>query len=204
MVRPLDQEDALLVFDVQNDFCTGGSLAVPMGEAVVPDLNRWIAAAVAGGATVWASRDWHPADHVSFSEFPKYVDKSWPPHAVMDTPGAQLHDDLHLPENPRVINKGGDPQKEAYSAFQGTDLEAQLRKLGVQRLFICGLATDYCVKYTTSDALSHKFKVVIVEDAIRGVDNPPGSAAAAVTEMYSKGALIVNSEDLLMEAAAVK
>jgi nicotinamidase/pyrazinamidase len=194
------RHDALIVVDVQYDFLPGGSLPVSDGLEVIPIINRLIP----HFQHVFFTRDWHPADHLSFCEFPKYVDKSWPPHAVMDTPGAQLHDDLHLPENPRVINKGGDPQKEAYSAFQGTDLEAQLRKLGVQRLFISGLATDYCVKYTTSDALSHKFKVIIIEDAIRGVDNPPGSAAAAVTEMYSKGALIVNSEDLLMEASAVK
>ena len=194
------RHDALLVVDVQYDFLPGGTLPVTDGLEVIPIINRLIPRF----QHVFFTRDWHPVDHISFSEFPKYVDKSWPPHAVMDTPGAQLHDDLHLPEKPQVFNKGSDPQREAYSAFQGTNLEAQLRKLEVQRLFISGLATDYCVKYTTSDALSHKFKVVLIEDAIRGVDNPPGSAAAAVTEMYSKGALIVNSEDLLMEASAVK
>jgi len=194
------QHDALIVVDVQYDFLPGGSLPVADGLEVIPVINRLIP----HFQHIFFTRDWHPADHLSFSEFPKYMDKSWPPHAVMDTPGAQLHDDLHLPEYPRVINKGGDPQKETYSAFQGTNLEQQLRKLEVQRLFICGLATDYCVKHTTLDALISKFKVILVEDAIRGVDNPPGLAAAAVTEMYSKGALIANSEDLLMGELALK
>lgn len=192
--------DALIVVDVQYDFLPGGSLPVSDGLEVIPIINRLIPQF----QHVFFTRDWHPADHLSFSEFPKYMDKSWPPHAVMDTPGAQLHNDLRLPEYPRVINKGGDPQKEAYSAFQGTNLEQQLRKLDIQRLFICGLATDYCVKHTALDALTNKFKVILVEDAVRGVDNPPGSAATAVTEMYSKGALIANSEDLLMGELAVK
>ncbi|HEX7344665.1 MAG TPA: nicotinamidase, partial [bacterium] len=166
------RHDALIVVDVQYDFLPGGNLPVSDGLEVIPIINRLIPQF----QHVFFTRDWHPADHLSFSEFPKYTDKSWPPHAVMDTPGAQLHDDLRLPETPRVINKGSDPQKEAYSAFQGTNLEQQLRKLDTQRLFICGLATDYCVKHTALDALNNKFKVILVEDAVRGVDNPPGSA----------------------------
>lgn len=194
------QRDALIVVDVQNDFLPGGRLPVGDGLEVIPVINRLIPQF----KHVFFTRDWHPPDHISFSEFPQYVDKSWPPHAVMDTPGAQIHPDLHLPENPRIVDKGADAQKEAYSAFQGTDFEERLRSLEIQRLFVCGLATDYCVRHTTLDALSRRFKTVLIEDAIRGVDNPPGSAAEAIREMYATGAQIVNSEDLLQIELALK
>jgi len=187
------QRDALIVVDVQYDFLPGGPLPVREGLEVIPVINRLIPQF----KHVFFTRDWHPPDHISFAEFPQYVDKSWPPHAVMDTPGAQLHEDLRLPEEPRIVNKGTDPQKEAYSGFQDTDLEQQLRVLNIERVFICGLATDYCVKHTLLDARARGFKAVLIEDAVRGVDNPPGSAAAAIQEMYLHGAQISNSEDLL-------
>ena len=186
MVRPLDQEDALLAVDVQNDFCAGGSLVVPMGEAVVPELNRWIAAAVAGGATVWASRDWHPADHVSFHE----RGGPWPPHCVRNSPGAALRSDLHLPASVLIVDKGVQRDRDSYSAFDGTGLADRLRGTGVRRVWVGGLALDYCVLATALDSVKEGFETHLLLRAARPVDVTPGDGDRAVDRMVAAGVII--------------
>jgi nicotinamidase/pyrazinamidase len=184
--------DALIVVDVQNDFCPGGALAIAGGDEVVPVINR-----IQGKFRhVVFTRDWHPADHCSFSDDPAFVDKSWPAHCVRDTPGAAFHPDLRLPPDPWVVSKGDHAGIEAYSGFQDTDLADRLREVGVRRVFVCGLATDYCVKATVLDALTNGFDTVVISDACRGVDLPPGSADAALETMRQAGAAVIRSEDL--------
>ena len=183
---------ALMIVDVQNDFCPGGALPVPAGDRVVPVIN----ALTDRFDLVIATRDWHPEDHCSFAEPPEFTDGSWPPHCVADSPGAEFHGDLHVPTDAVIINKGADPDKEAYSGFGGTDLVHQLRGMNVERLFVCGLATDYCVKCTAVDAVDNGFTVFLIENACRGVNFPPGSAAQAVEDMKHHGVKICWSGDL--------
>jgi nicotinamidase/pyrazinamidase len=182
--------DALIVTDVQRDFCPGGALGIRGGDEVVPVINRLIPKF----ENVVYTRDWHPAGHVSFSDRPEFVDKSWPVHCVADTPGAAFHEDLLLPETPWIVEKGTHPEREAYSAFEGTDLAKQLERRNIERLFITGLATDYCVKNTALDAVRHGFEAVVVRDAVRGVDVPPGSEAQAIEEMKKAGVRVVESQ----------
>ncbi len=188
----VSQTDALIVVDVQNDFCVGGALAVRDGDAVVPVINR----ISARFSRIFYTRDWHPANHCSFSDAPEFVDKSWPPHCVQDTPGAEFHPELYMPDDAVVISKAADPDRDAYSGFDGTDLAGQLRDAGIRRVFVCGLATDYCVRATVLDALSEGFEAVLVEDACRGVDIPAGNAAAAIEEMRKAGATVVHSGEI--------
>lgn len=180
--------DALLIVDVQRDFLPGGALAVPGGDAVVPVLNRYIAQAQRSGSPVIASRDWHPEDHCSFHA----QGGPWPPHCVEATPGAELAPDLRLPPGALIFNKGTCPEAEAYSAFSGTALAANLRRLGVRRLVVGGLATDYCVLSTVRDALHGGFEVFVLEDAVRAVDASPGDGDKALREMREAGAVLVN------------
>jgi nicotinamidase/pyrazinamidase len=189
--------DALLVVDVQNCFLPGGSLAVKDGDRVIPVLNRLIPRF----ATVIYSRDWHPPGHCSFAAEPRFVDQSWPEHCLQNTPGAEFHHDLLLDPGAIVIGKGADPKKEAYSAFDGAaadgrTLAAILASRGVSRLFIGGLATDYCVRFSVLDALGLGLAAVVVADAVRGVDVPAGQAEAALAEMRAAGALIVPSAEI--------
>ncbi|HOD50807.1 MAG TPA: nicotinamidase [Candidatus Hydrogenedentes bacterium] len=184
--------DALIVVDIQKDFCRGGALAVEDGDAVVPVLNRLIPKF---GCVVF-TRDWHPVNHCSFDDEPRFEDKSWPPHCVADTPGAEFHKDLKLPSHAIVINTATEPDEEAYSGFHGTELKERLNERGVARVFVGGLATDYCVKYTVLDAIREGFEVVLVEDACRGIDIPRGTAAEALAEMRQTGAVLVRAEDV--------
>ncbi len=188
----IQPSDALIVVDVQNDFCPGGALGVDEGHRVVPIVNQ----IMPKFEHVIFTRDWHPENHCSFADPPEFVDGSWPVHCVADSPGAEFHGDLHVPADAVVINKGTDPDKEAYSAFSGTDLEKRLRKLGIERIFVCGLATDYCVKFSTLDAIEAGFAVVVIENACRGVNFPPGSAAAAIEAIKEAGAHVCWSGDL--------
>ena len=136
----LTESDALIVVDVQNDFCPGGALPVRGGEGVVRVINPL----QMKFQKIYFTRDWHPQDHCSFSDEPANSDGSWPVHCVQDSPGAEFHGSLHVPSDAVVISKGADPNEEAYSGFQGTSLGQQLQKAGVTRVFIAGLATDYC------------------------------------------------------------
>jgi nicotinamidase/pyrazinamidase len=185
MIPRLDKTDALLVVDVQNDFCPGGALAVARGDEVVAVLNRWIAAAREAGAPIVASRDWHPAGHVSF----KARGGPWPDHCVQGSKGAELRADLALPPDAIVLSKGVEIDRDAYSAFDGTGLADRLRKLGVRRVFVGGLAQDVCVRATVLDAIRAGFAVHLIEAATRPVDRRAG--ARALEEMRRAGAAVV-------------
>lgn len=176
--------DALLLVDVQRDFCPGGALAVPEGDAVVPVLNEWIAAAEAAGVPVFATRDWHPPDHVSFEA----QGGPWPPHCVRDTEGADFHPDLRLPDDALIVSKATTPEAEAYSGFEGTGLADLLRAAAVQRLFVGGLATDYCVKATALDALRAGFEVHLIAGGHRGI--APDTSEAALDALAGAGAVV--------------
>jgi len=188
----LQDGDALIAVDLQNDFLPGGSLAVPQGDAVVPALNRYVAAFAARALPVFATRDWHPPDHCSF----KAQGGIWPPHCVAATRGAEFASGLALPPGAVVISKAATPEADAYSGFGGTDLAARLRAGGVTRLFIGGLATDYCVLNTVRDALAAGFEVLLLADAIRAVDVNPEDGTRALGEMQQLGARAIRCEDL--------
>jgi nicotinamidase/pyrazinamidase len=176
--------DALIVVDVQNDFLPGGSLAVPHGGEVVPILNRYIAEFHARRLPVVATRDWHPANHISF----KARGGPWPPHCVPGTRGAEFAPGLRLPADAPIVSKAATPDDDSYSGFQGTDLAARLKRQNITRLFIGGLATDYCVLVTVKDAISNGFEVVLLQDAIRAVNVAPDDGAKAEAEMRRLGA----------------
>lgn len=189
----LDQGDALVVVDVQNDFLPGGSLAVPRGDEVVPVLNRYMAAFMRRGLPIFATRDWHPPNHCSFQPY----GGPWPPHCVAGSEGAEFAPVLELPASSILITlKGTQPDKDAYSAFDGTDLDARLRAQGVGRLFVGGLATDYCVLCTVEDGLKAGYAVVLLQDAIRAVNVRPGDGERAEAEMIRRGAIPVRLEIL--------
>jgi nicotinamidase/pyrazinamidase len=184
--------DALIVVDVQNDFLPQGALAVLQGGAVVPALNRYIAEFVRQGLPVIATRDWHPRQHCSFRE----QGGPWPPHCIAGTSGAGFPQNLALPPGVRVVSKGTRPETDAYSGFEGTDLAAQLRALGCTRVFIGGLATDYCVRASALDALTEGFEVVVLEDAVRAVDVRPGDGQAALDEVAARGARMARADQV--------
>jgi len=184
--------DALIIVDVQADFLPGGALPVPGGDQVIPLLNRYIAHFGAAGRPVFATRDWHPADHVSFTS----QGGNWPPHCVAHSPGAAFAQGLLLPPDTRIVSKARDRAEEAYSAFQGTDLASQLREAGITRVFVGGLATDYCVLETVLGALQAGFQVVLLEDAIRAVNLRPEDGSQAMQIMGQRGAVPVTLEAL--------
>lgn len=176
--------DALILVDVQNDFLPGGALAVPEGDQVVAPLTRLAARFAELGLPVFATRDWHPAHHCSFAP----QGGPWPPHCVAATDGAAFAPDLRLPDSSVVISKATETTRDAYSGFQGTTLAVQLAQLGVRRVFVGGLATDYCVLNTVRDALAAGLEVVVLTDAIRAVDVNPGDGDRALAEMIAAGA----------------
>jgi len=190
-IRPREG-DALILVDVQNDFVSGGALPVPDGDAVVPILNRYIRRFHAHDLPVIATRDWHPPDHCSFKE----QGGPWPPHCVQGSHGAEFVPDLDLPEDTTVISAADTPEHEAYSGFEGTDLADRLHQMGVKRLFIGGLATDYCVVNTVQDALRQGFEVMLLTDAIRAIDVHPGDGDRAIREMQANGARTITWEML--------
>ena len=152
---------ALIVVDLQNDFCPGGALGVAGGDEIVPVINRL----VNSFATVVYTRDWHPPNHVSFAENPQFIDKSWPAHCVAGTPGADFHPALLVRPDGIIVDKGTDPAVEAYSGFQGTGLAEKLRARQVDTVYITGLATDYCVKANVFDAPAAGFRTFVVATA---------------------------------------
>ena len=177
---------ALIIVDVQNDFCPGGALAVPEGDAVVPVINR-IAALF---DVVVASRDWHPKDTAHF--------KKWPVHCVRETKGAAFHPSLDDGKIQKIFYKGTGSKDDGYSAFEATnsDLAEYLRKKSVTDVYVAGLATDYCVKATALDARSHGFNTFVIEDACRAVGGQK-AAALAVTEMTKQGISTMTSQKIL-------
>jgi len=178
--------DALIVVDVQNDFVTG-SLAVRRGAEVVPPLNAAIAAFAAAGRPVFLSRDWHPPDHRSFAA----SGDPWPVHCVAGTAGADFVPGLALPPEPIFVFKATRPDAEAYSAFDGTGLDRELRARGVKRIVVGGIATDYCVVKTALDALKLGYEVAVLSEAIRAVDAMPGDGARAISRMRAAGAVFL-------------
>jgi nicotinamidase/pyrazinamidase len=180
--------EALVIVDVQNDFTSGGALAVPDGDAVIRPLNE-LASHV---DVVFATRDWHPADHQSFEA----QGGPWPPHCVQGTPGAELHPGLDRALIDEVVDAGFEPDVEGYSAFDGTDFEARLRARDVNSLVVGGLATDYCVRATALDARERGFPVKVVVDACRGIEAEPGDVARALEEMREAGVELVMAEEL--------
>src|ERR1700738_18057 len=181
---------ALIVVDMQNDFCPGGSLAVANGDEVVAPLNKLISEFLDSGEPVYKTRDWHPAQTKHFATF----GGTWPVHCVQETRGAEFHPDLS--DNPRVttISKGVDENTDGYSGFDGTNLAQLLREEDVQEVWIGGLATDYCVKHTVLDALREGFEVKALAEAMRAVNVNPDDGAKAIEEMRKAGAEIVGNE----------
>jgi nicotinamidase/pyrazinamidase len=198
--------DALLIVDFQNDFCPGGALPVPEGDRIAQPLGRLLD----DFEFVVATRDWHPPEHGSFEGVE--VDRDswrgtdppsiWPVHCVQGTPGAELRPSLDRSKLDRVVDKGQDPNSQGYSGFQDTALADLLRARGVDRLFVGGLATDYCVKNTVLDARRLGFDVTVIEDAIRGVEVNPGDSERAIEEMKEAGAEFATSEQVDEERAA--
>jgi nicotinamidase/pyrazinamidase len=185
--------DALIVVDVQNDFLPKGALAVKEGDAIVPVLNRYLGEFERRGLPIFATRDWHPPDHCSFHE----RGGPWPPHCIAGTRGAEFAPDLALPAGARIISKATGSAADAYSAFDGTDLAEQLRRLHCTRVFIGGLATDYCVLASTLDALAQGFAAVVLEDAIRAVDVRPDDGRQALRDMAARGACAASAAQVL-------
>ena len=188
----LNPADALLIVDVQNDFLPGGALAVGQGDVIVPAINRYVDLFRERGLSIYASRDWHPASHCSFVA----QGGIWPPHCIAGTDGAAFPEALVLPDSAVVISKAVTAGEDAYSAFQGTSLANQLRMGQKRRLFIGGLATDYCVLHTVLDALKEGFEVMLLSDAIKAVDVHPGDGEAAVHTMLHNGAVPVTIDTI--------
>jgi nicotinamidase/pyrazinamidase len=183
--------DALIVVDVQNDFCPGGALPVPEGDHVVPVLNGYLERAAAAGIPIFASRDWHPPHTIHFAQ----DGGTWPVHCVQHTPGAAFHPDLRLPPGAQIVTTGTSADEDGYDGFEGTlpdgrDLATALRDAGVTRVYIGGLATDYCVRATVLSARRAGFDTVWLRDASRAVEIQPGDGARAAAEMLEAGAQV--------------
>lgn len=187
--------DALIIVNLQNDFLAGGSLAVPDGDAVVPLINDYIDAFLARQLPIYATRDWHPTDHCSFQA----QGGPWPPHCIAGSPGAEFARGLRLPDPEKftIISKAISSDKDAYSGFENTDLAERLRREVIQRVFVGGLATDYCVLNTVKDALKLGFKVTLLEDAIRAVNVQPGDGDRAIAEMHRQGATSATLKEIV-------
>jgi nicotinamidase/pyrazinamidase len=180
--------DALIAVDVQNDFLPGGALAVAAGNRVLDPLN----ALMPRFARVYATRDWHPRNHSSFAD----QGGPWPVHCVQATAGAALSSRLAQPHIDEIISKGTDRATEGYSAFDGTDLEERLRRAGTTRVFVGGLATDYCVRATALDARRLGFDVVVLTDAIAAVNVKPDDEQRALAELRAAGCVLTDSVDV--------
>jgi nicotinamidase/pyrazinamidase len=187
----LKNSDALLVTDIQKDFLPGGALPIENGDEIIPVLNDYIRRFEGAKAHVLASRDWHPANHISFTA----QGGPWPPHCVKETNGAKFSPDLKIPSHTVVISKATNPEVEAYSAFDGTSLAHELRTMGVNRLFVGGLATDYCVVNTIVDARKLGFEAVVLMDATLGINMESGDVNRAVEMMLKSGAQEATADD---------
>ena len=179
---------ALIIVDVQNDFCPpDGALMVPEGDQVVPVINK----VAKKFETIVTTQDWHPENHHSFEQ----QGGPWPPHCVQGSPGAEFHKELDIQSTHRVL-VGATPENEGYSAFDESDLENWLRDKGIDTLFITGLATDYCVKASVLDARKHNFATYVISDACRAVDVNPGDGERAFAEMKNSSASLIESKDV--------
>ena len=183
----LQAGDALLIVDVQNDFLPGGALPVASGAEVLAPLNAWIDRFRQARLPIFATRDWHPPNHCSF----RPQGGPWPAHCVADSAGAAVPTQLALPPATIVVSKGRQREAEAYSGFAGSELDRELREMGVCRLFVGGLATDYCVLATVNDALRLNYHVFLLGDAVRPVDVRPGDGERAIAAMCAAGAQLL-------------
>jgi nicotinamidase/pyrazinamidase len=188
------QDSALILVDIQNDFCPGGALAVDGADQIIPVVNRLIPEF----PLVISTQDWHPPDHVSFRD----RGGPWPPHCVQGSKGAELHPDLKTDTIACYFRKASTPDKDDYSEFAGTDeqgrsLDEVLKRAGVKTLYVVGLATDYCVLETVLDALRLGYEVYAVTDAMRAVNANPGDELKALNRMRSEGAHLVSSREIL-------
>lgn len=190
-IRP-QAADALILVDVQLDFLPGGSLAVPRGDEVVPALNRYIAVFRGLTLPVVATRDWHPPDHCSF----RAQGGPWPPHCIAGSDGARFAPLLDLPCEGRIVSKATTREKDAYSGFEGTDLDDWLKRAGISRVFVGGLATDYCVLNTVRDALRLGYATILLLDAVRAVEVQAGDGQRAIDEMRRLGAIAIEFDSL--------
>jgi nicotinamidase/pyrazinamidase len=188
----IKDSDALIIIDVQRDFCTGGALPVPDGDQIVPNLNRYIKLFDYARASIYVTRDWHPPNHISFTQYGGI----WPPHCIQDSEGGEFHPNLALSPDVTIISKATTPDKEAYSGFDDTDLAENLQNNHVKRLFIGGLATDYCVKNTVLDALKLGFVTYVLIDAIRGINIHPNDSQKAIDKMILNGAQPITLRNL--------
>lgn len=183
---------ALIVVDMQNDFLPGGSLEVPNSDTIIPIINEYIRFFEKWGKLVVFTRDWHPENHISFKE----NGGIWPKHCIQNTQGANFHPDLYIPKESLIISKAYEPNIEAYSGFENTNLHQELQNRNIKNLYVCGVATDYCVLNTVLSALDLKYKVYLLVDAIRGVDLKPNDSEEAIKTMISKGAEILVLDEL--------
>jgi nicotinamidase/pyrazinamidase len=181
----LKSGDALLIVDVQKDFCPGGALPVESGDKIVPVINHWITAAVAKDVPIYATRDWHPMGHLSFKE----RGGLWPPHCIQDSDGAKFHPDLALPDSTIIVTKGVRFDQDQNSAFHQTGLAVQLRKDGIRRLLVAGLSEDVCVLATVLDGCRAGFEVVLIANATRPITSERSEQARQ--QMQVAGAQIV-------------
>jgi nicotinamidase/pyrazinamidase len=184
---------ALIIIDIQVDFCPGGALEVRDGDSIVPAVNGLVAAFKKKALPVFYTRDWHPKDHCSFKQY----GGPWPPHCVQGTPGADFHPSLLVAKGSEVISKGTSPAEDAYSGFQGTDLDERLRRDHVERIYVAGLATDYCVKNTVIDGAEKGFETYVVADCVKGVNLKPTDSATAFRAMSSHKARRTTSARVL-------
>ena len=183
----------LVVIDIQNDFCPGGALAVAEGDLVVEPTNRLIGHFRRRGSPVIYTRDWHPHDHCSFKPF----GGPWPVHCIQNSPGAQFHRDLDVPDDAVIMNKAWSPDSEDFSGKRSSELFPRLMLMGAQRVVLAGLATEYCIKATAHDARAEGFEVIVITDAIRAVNVRPGDGQRALDDMRARGAALLTSAEFL-------
>ena len=189
----LGARQALIVVDVQRDFCPGGALPVTGGDKIIPAVNELVHAFEKAGLPIFFTRDWHPKNHASF----KAYGGPWPPHCIQNTPGARFHPSLAVPGEAEVIDKGTLRAEDAYSGFQGTDLARKLSDLHVKQIYVAGLATDYCVMNTVLDGAAKGFETYVITDCVKGVNVKRTDSATALSVMLSKGAIHTTSGRLL-------
>lgn len=185
----MKHKKALLVVDIQNDFCPGGALGIKDADRIIPAINKYIKIFSKKKLPIFSSRDWHPKKTTHFKEFGGI----WPRHCIQNSKGAEFHPELKLPKEAILLYKGMDPEKDSYSVFQAQDKNGisflnLLKIWGVGEIYIGGLATDYCVKFSAIGALKERFKVKLLVDAIKGVNLQPGDSQAAMREMVGSGA----------------
>ncbi|MGD0644822.1 MAG: nicotinamidase [Candidatus Bathyarchaeia archaeon] len=187
----ISNSDALLITDIQKDFLPGGALPIASGDEIIPVLNDYSRRFENAEAHIFASRDWHPPNHTSF----KAQGGPWLPHCIQNTEGATFSPDLKLPKAAIVISKATDPKIESYSVFDGKNFANELRTNRVKRLFVGGLATDYCVESTVLDALKLGYETVVLMDATLGINLKPGDVDRAVEKMIKNGAKQATNTD---------